>query len=266
MTALPRADRQFMRLIDIYYWRTALMIAANYMTKQYRNSFLGIFWTLMQPMTMVVVYSIIMPMIMRVNHEGYVLYIITSLPLWAYISACITGASITIVLHADTLKRCMISATIFPVADVLRNTYTYLIVFIATYIVALLFFTDFDPVVLLWPFYFIPVLITLMALSIGLAFLAPYLRDLGDLLTMAMTLMIWFTPVLYPITLVPERFRALMEWNPFYILIHPFQMLLFEHTVPSLEATLKLLGFMMLSVVCGYISYRKCRRNFVYYL
>lgn len=258
--------KEFTRLFDPYYWKTAVLIAQNQLAKQYRNSFLGILWTLMQPLTMAGVYSLIMPLIMRFPQEDYLLFICCSLPLWIFISTTLSGASHSILAQGETLKRCMISSTVFPVADVLKAVYTFCISFLTMYTVASVIVWRFDPIVFLIPLYLLPVLVIVMALSVGIAFVAPYLRDVGEMILMSMNILFWLTPVLYPITAVPERFRDLMGWNPFYIMIHPVQTLAFTHSLPTAADTLRLLALMLLAIAAGYAVYRQCRRNYVYYL
>ncbi len=257
---------QFRRLQDQYYWRTALLIAKNQLSKQYRNSFLGILWTLIQPITMIVVYSVVMPLIMRFPQEDYILFIVSSLPLWTFIATSLVGSSGSILTQAETLKRCMLSSTIFPVADVLKHTYTYLVSFTVMYTVVAAFFVGFHPYVLLIPLYLIPVLVIVMSAAIAIAFLAPYVRDIGEAIQVSMNVLVWFTPVLYPITVLPGAMQAIMQWNPFYIMIHPVQMLAYEHALPSMGDTLKLLVLAGFAVAAGYSIYRACRRNYVYYL
>lgn len=258
--------RQFRRLGDWYYWQTAVLIARNLLIKQYRSSFLGVMWTLIQPITMVFIYSTIMPLIMRYRQDEYVVYIIASLPLWTLISSSLVLGAQSIILQAETLKRCIISTTVFPVADVLKNAYVYCISFTTMYIVGCLFFFKFSWIVLLIPLYLIPVLIILMAGAIAVAFLAPFVRDIGEAVYMAMTVFVWFTPVLYPIKALPERFQEWMQWNPFYIMMHPIQALAVEHTLPDPMATIRLFGLMLISIGLGYGIYKACRRNYVYYL
>lgn len=263
---LPSATRQFRRLFDIYYWKTAVLIAENNLGRQYRNSFLGMLWTLVQPVTMVLIYSLIMPLIMRFPQEDYILFIIASLPLWTFISGCLVASGQSILSQAETLKRCMISSTVFPVADVLKNAYTYAISFIAMYIVAALMLWRFDPIVLLLPLYLLPLLAIIMAASIALAFVAPYIRDMGELVTMGLNALFWLTPILYPLSVLPEYAQRIMLFNPLYIMIAPVQDLAFRHQLPSADMTLRLLVLTVLAVVVSYFIYRKCRRNYVYYL
>lgn len=245
-----------------------MLIARNGLARQYRNSFLGLLWTLLQPLTMASVYAFIMPMIMRTSTTNYLLYIFVSLPLWAFFSGTLTNVPASILANAETLKRCMISSTVFPIADVLRYTYTFFTSYIVMYLMALCMVRPFAGswIVLLVPIYFIPVLIIIGSLSVAIAFLAPYLRDLAELILVGMTVLFWLTPVVYPISVLPLHAQALMQWNPFFIMMRPIQMLAYERVLPDADIMLRLLGLTLITVVICSLIFRHCRRNYVYYL
>jgi ABC-type polysaccharide/polyol phosphate export permease len=258
---------QFQVFFDRYYWQTAVLIARNNLARQYRNSFLGILWTLLQPLTIVCVYIVVMPRIMRFPMPDYPLYVIVSMPTWNFFISTFFGASQSIISNGETLKRCMVSSTVFPVADVLRNAYTFFLSFAIMYSVALIAgFASLDPIVLLMPLYFIPVLVTVGAVCIAIGFLAPYVRDIGDLTVMSMNMLFWLTPVAYPLEAMPGVLQSWIRWNPFYIMIHPVQILAYAHTLPGMQDMLPLLGLMCVSIAVGFSIYRLCRRNYVYYL
>lgn len=251
---------------DIYYWRTALFIAKSNLAKQYRNSFLGIIWTLVQPLSMVVVYAIIIPLIAHFSTENYPLYIICTLPLWGLISNSLVSANYTLLAQAETLKRCMISTTVFPIAEMIRLSYTYFISFAVMYVVVMLMGYSVSWHVLLWPLYFIPVMLSITGICIGIAYAAPYVRDIAEAIVVGMNVMIWFSAVVYPITAVPEWVGRIMAWNPLYILLQPLIELVYYQRLPGLFIMVKLFGVMFISLAIGYTLYRVCRRNYVYYL
>lgn len=258
--------RHFGVFFDKYYWQTAVLIARNGLARQYRNSFLGILWTLLQPLTMICVYTVIMPMIMRFPTLNYPLYIAITYPLWTFFNACLVGSTNSILSNGETLKRTMISSTVFPIADVLRNTYTFMISFLTMYTVATLIFSHFNPLVLLLPFAFLPVLMIMGAMAIAIAFIAPYIRDIGEFILVSMNILFWLTPVVYPVTVLPEQAQQWMRFNPFYIMLRPIQLLAYDHTLPSLDDITHLGILTGLSVLFGFEIFRFCRRNYVYYL
>lgn len=260
--------RQFKIFLDRYYWQTALLIARSGLARQYRNSFLGHLWTVVQPLTMVVIYAIVMPMIMRLPpSSNYPLYIVVSVPIWSFFATAWVTASRSLVGNAETLKRCTISPTIFVIADVLQHAYRLGVSLTVIYGVTLLLGTaQLDPALLLVPVYFIPVLVITGAIAIAVAFIAPYLRDIGELTTAAMTVFFWLTPVVYHASVLPPLAQAWLRWNPFFIMLHPIQMLAYEHVIPGRAETGRLGIVTGIAILVGFAIYRACRRNYVYYV
>lgn len=258
--------KMFGVFLDPYYWQTAVLISKNGMARQYRNSFLGMMWTLFQPLTMVFVYTFMMPLIMHARVERYPLYMVVSLSLWGFFSSALHNASHSLLSNGETLKRCIVSSTVFPVADVLRYAYTFFISFASMYLVAALLYGAFTPLVLLVPVFFIPVFFIIAALSIAIAFIAPYVRDVGDFILVCMNMLMWLTPVIYPISALPEMAQAVMQWNPFYIMMRPIQMLAYDNVLPGYDEVARLFSLTIISVLIGFGVYKTCRRNFVYYL
>ena len=251
---------------DRYYWLTTILIARSHLSKQYRNSFLGIIWSLLTPLSMAIVYAIIMPLIMHFRVENYPLYIVCTLPLWGFISTALIGANLSLLNQAETLKRCMISTTVFPIADILRHSYTYFVAFLSMYTVIILMGYPFSWHVLLLPLYFIPVMITVAGAAIGIAYAAPYVRDVGEALAVLMAVLAWFSCVVYPFEAIPPVVQNILVWNPFYMLMQPAIDLIYYERFPDVITMVKLFSVMLLSLGTGYSFYRLCRRNYVYYL
>ena len=105
-----------------------------------------------------------------------------------------------------------------------------------------------------------------MALSVGIAFVAPYIRDVGDALIVALNMVFWVSAVVFPVTVLPDWVQPIIQWNPFYVLMYPVIALVYEHRLPESEMMMRLFFLLALSVAVGYGFYRRCRRNFVYYL
>lgn len=257
---------EWKRLSDRYFWLTTFIIARNSITREYQNSFLGVVWTVILPLIQVVIYALIMPLIMARPVNDYVLYLIASFPLWAFISASLVNASKSIIKQAETIKRCMVSSVVFPIADILQQLHTYFVSFLTMYIFCVIFAVKFDPIVLWLPVVLLPLFVSILAVSIAIAYAAPYVRDVGFLVHMIVTTAFWVTPVIYPLSAVPEQYHWLFWLNPLFVLMHPVQQLLFAHALPTAGDMLALGIVTFLAVSCSYALYRICRRNYVYYL
>jgi len=116
------------------------------------------------------------------------------------------------------------------------------------------------------PLFFIPILMTIGALSIAIAFIAPYVRDIGEFVHVSMNMLFWLTPVLYLSDILPAWAQHVVQWNPFFIMLHPIQMLAYANVMPGAADIMKLFALTLVSITIGFSVYRICRRNYVYYL
>lgn len=252
---------------DKYYLLSIFVIAQNSTSRQYRDSVLGVVWTLIQPTTQILIYSIIMPHIMRFPVQNYTLYLVTSIFTWNFISQSLICSTGSLINNAETIKRCLVSKTVFPLAEVLRLLYNYLVSFASMYCIFLLLgFAQFSWTIFILPIYIAALFMVLASVAIACSFVAPYLRDLTEIITVGTNISFWLTPIVYPLEAVPERFHWLFEFNPFYILIRPIARITYHHQLPSMMENVSLLILMMISAFVSYLIYKACRKNFILYL
>lgn len=249
-----------------YYWRSAVLIASSAVARQYRNSFLGALWLILPSAAMMCIYTLVMPLIMHSDPRTYATYLLATLPLWTFIASSLSTSTYALLSNAETLKRCMISSSVFPVADVLKNAYSYMVGFVGMAIIALVIGLPLSWHVLLLPLYFIPVLLSVMFLSVGISYIVPYVQDIKDAIAIAMNVLVWLSAVIYPITALPEYAQKLMHYNPLYVLLEPSIALVSGQHFPDVFAMLRLWIVMCLSLAFGYTLYRIGGRNYVYYL
>lgn len=254
------------KLFDKYYYLTIYYIARNLVLSKYRDSFLGVIWTLLKPTSQILIFALVMPRIMKFPSEEYVPFLISSMLLWAMISGSLISSSNSLIANAETIKRCLISKTVFPLAYFAECLYNFIIAFIVMYIFSCVFYSSFHIEILLLPLYMIPVLITLASISIALSFITPYVKDLKDLIEVALNFVFWATPVVYPISMFPADKQYIFYFNPLYILIKPISGLIYAGEIPSYLDNCRLLAVMCITTLISYVIYKKLRKNFIFYL
>jgi lipopolysaccharide transport system permease protein len=252
---------------DRYYAQTVFLIARNGLERQYRTSFLGIGWMVVMPAVQVAIFAIIIPVIRSTPHQiDYVLYLVSMFPLWSFIVGALLRSTGTLIVEAETIKRCMVSTTVFPLSAVLQQFYSFLISFVVMVAVWAAVSGSWHVSVLLVPIYLVPVLIAVGAMAVSLAFLTPYVHDIPDCVQLAASVLFWLTPVVYPISSVPARVRGWYSLNPVYLLMRPVSELTYAGTLPRLVDTGACLAVTAIAVAMAVAVYRRCGRNFVYYL
>jgi ABC-2 type transport system permease protein len=233
---------------------------------QYRNSFLGWAWSLLQPITQIAVYTIVFATIMRFPQKDYALFVVSGVLPWNFLGASLLSSCQSLMTNSSAVKHSIISRTIFPVAEVMKNFYTLIFALVIMYLFSLIFFTDFKVTILFLPFVLLPLLLTLLALSIALSFITPYVRDINEFVNVFLTTTFFLTPIIYPISIMPEKVQFLFNFNPMYLLIEPIRIVMYEGKIPSYQHLLTAYAVAFGAIIVSYVIYKKLRKNVIYYL
>jgi lipopolysaccharide transport system permease protein len=222
---------------------------------KYRNSMLGAAWTVINPLAMIVVYTVIFAQVMRARLPGvdstfaYSIYLCSGVLTWG-LFAEITGRAQNIFLeHANLLKKISFPRLCLPVVVVLNAGLNFAIIF-GLFSIFLLVTGNFPG----WPFLaLIPLLTIQIAFSIGLGItlgvLNVFFRDVGQFFGVVLQFWFWLTPIIYSVTILPESMRSIVTFNPMAGLMAAYQTILVNGQWPQWQSLwlVTLVAF----VLCG---------------
>ncbi len=253
--------------LDRNYFKSLLFLSELSLKKQYRGSFLGVLWTLIQPTVQVIVLSIVFSTILRFDMDNYVLLLVSGLLPWIFIVSGVTLGANSLVSHGGLIKGgCMLPKTIFIISDVAVALYTLVVSFSMMYLAVGLITGTFSlTVFLLWPLVVLPIILFTIFAAIAVAYIAPYANDLHHLLTVAFNALFWTIPIVYPASAIPAEYMVYFEYNPFYILIKPMQEFVYYGTFPSVTQMTMAFSIAAIMVVIAVIIQKKLARRVVYY-
>ena len=230
---------------------------------KYRNSLLGAGWTVLNPLAMIVVYTIIFAQVMRAKLPGvdtafaYSIYLCAGVLTWG-LFAEITGRAQNMFLeHANLLKKLSFPRLCLPVIVVSNASLNFAIVF-GLFTAFLLMSGNFPG----WSYLaLLPVLAIQIAFSIGLGIslgvINVFFRDVGQFFGIFLQFWFWLTPVVYPISILPERFQPLMSLNPMARLAGAYQTILVSGQWPNWRALLPVAVLALLLCALGFHLFRK---------
>lgn len=206
---------------------------------KYRNSMLGIAWTVLNPLAMIIVYTVIFAQVMRAKLPGmdntfaYSIYLCAGVLTWG-LFAEITGRSQNVFLeHANLLKKISFPRISLPIIVVGSAGLNFSIIF-ALFTIFLLVSGNFPG----WAYLaLMPVLAIQVAFSIGLGMviglLNVFFRDVGQLFGVVLQFWFWLTPIVYPATILPEKVRPLLRLNPMARITEAYQTILVSGNLPD---------------------------------
>lgn len=211
---------------------------------KYRNSLLGAAWTVINPLAMIIVYTVIFSQLMRAKLPGidstfaYSIYLCAGVLTWGLFAEIVGRAQNTFLEHANLLKKLSFPRLCLPVTVVANALLNFSIVF-GLFSVFLLISGNFPGLVYLA---MIPVLGILVAFAIGLGIslgvLNVFFRDVGQFFGIVIQFWFWLTPIVYPISILSESVRSLMSYNPMASLMAAFQDILVTGQWPVWQSLL----------------------------
>jgi len=235
---------------------------------RYAGSALGIVWTLLYPLLLLLVYLFVFSAILQVKFttEGgsgaFALYLLAGLLPWLGFQEGITKAATSIVDNTGLVKAMRFPAVVLVAGSVLASSVTFLLSL--GVLLGALLVTGRLPWVTL-PF--LPVLVFLqVTLAFGLGLIAASFQTLlrDTLPVLQMVFMVWFylTPILYPLSYVPARFASLFTWNPFTPLITAYRAVLLEGKVPSMLDIWPSCVWMVVFLFLGHLVFSRVEPGF----
>jgi lipopolysaccharide transport system permease protein len=187
---------------------------------RYQNSLLGAAWTILNPLAMIVVYTVIFSQVMKARLPGvestfaYSIYLCAGLLTWGLFAEITSRAQGVFLENANLLKKLNFPRMSLPVTVVTNALLNFAIVF-SLFTIFLLATGNFPG----WAFLaLVPVLALLVVFAIGLGvtlgILNVFFRDVGQFFTIFLQFWFWLTPIVYPATILPERVQGWLGWNP----------------------------------------------------
>ncbi len=201
---------------------------------KYRGSLLGLLWSLMNPLLMSAVYTVAFTYILRIRTEAFVFYLLLGILAWTFFATSASMATGAIVENGGLTKSVFFPRAILPIATVLFNLAQY-VLSIAVFLPAMLIYHHVTPAA---PMLLFPVFLGLQVLfTIGVALMlataTAFFRDVRHLLEIALTVMFWLTPILYEMTLVPERLRLPILLSPISSYVVAYQQMFYYRVWPD---------------------------------
>lgn len=245
-----------------------LSLVRRELAARYRGSTLGVVWTLLTPLVMIAIYTLLFANFFgaRFNPQGstwdYALYLFCGLLPWTAFQEAASGAATNIVRHTNLVKRVVFPLEVLPVAGVLASAANQLYGTLALVAATLVVRRELH-VTLLW----LPLLVALQTVFVlGVAWLVAslgvFLRDTREVVQLVLVAWLYLTPIIYPEGIVPEQYRAIIDYNPWSGLIRSYRRVMLEGAAPDPGGLLYFALFASASFLFGYWWFAKTRRNF----
>lgn len=249
---------------DLYKYRELLKTSVKKEIRgKYKNSFLGVLWSFLNPLLQILVYAIVFPLIMKNNEKNYVVFLCCGLIPWTFFSTAITRAAFTMIENGNIIKKVYFPREILPISICVSEAVNFLISTVI--IIAFVLFNGLGltTYILFYPLIYIVQFLLVLAIGLVVSSITVYIRDLQHLIGVALQLLFYATPIVYnPATINARGFEWVLKINPMTYIIGAYRDIFYNQVMPDITSLLVLGGILVVVCVVGYMIFNKLQKGF----
>ena len=252
-----------------YYAWLALQLATRDIAVRYRGTSLGWLWALFTPLLMLGVYTFAFKYIFKVRWPGvgdspvdFALQLFAGLLIFQAAADCWGRSSRIIAEQPHLVKKVVFPLALLPWAPVLNAVFHAGVSMLLLLVVATLWGITPSLQWVLLPLLLLPLAFLLWAVSLLLATLGVFMRDLTQVVTLVIGLLQFLTPIFYPSASLPPFFQGLLAWNPLTVFVEQVRAIVFSVQGPSLQMWLQSLVVSLVLAALAYAIFRRVRGGF----
>lgn len=242
---------------------------------KYKRSVLGVLWSILYPLLMMIVMALVFSNMFKFNMEGvnYLVYLMSGLIVFNYFSDATNNSLTSITGNASLLNKVYIPKYLFPIAKCLFTGINFIFSLLPLILILLISGNEaagtkcyLNIYYLVLPFIYICMFMFITGISYILSTITVYLRDVIYIWGIGVTILNYFTPIFYSLAILPGWLQIIFRFNPLYQFINASRDIFLFSTMPS---ALNLLGCFvsgLITLLIGLFVFKKNQDKFVYYI
>lgn len=256
-------------ILGLYRHRALIWsFAKRDLLARYKGSAVGLFWSVIHPLIMLVLYTFVFSTILKVRvgvgegTEQFAIYLFCGMLPWNAFAEGLNRSTSVILENSNLIKRAIFPSEILPVYPVIAGIVNELIGLAILLAALLLVGHPITPVMLLLPAIFVLQFVMTTGLAWIIAGATVFIRDLSQMLGVMLTLGVFLTPIFYPPSLVPQNMRVLLAVNPMYALVEAYRSLILKGQLPAWQSVTFLASIGAVVFIGGYRVFTRMQPAF----
>lgn len=216
----------------------------------------------MNPLLLMAVYALVFSVYMRMQMENYVVFLFAGLLPWLWFSSSLGQGVTSIISGGSLVTKVMFPPQVLPAVSVLSNLVNFLLTVPLMLVFNAIYRVPLGLPLLLLPLVVIVQLLFTQGLVLFLSSLNVHFRDLQYLVANVLTFWFFFTPIIYPVSFIPEKYRFLSMMNPVALLSQAYQNIFYSNVFPNLDGLCYVGVFSILLLFFGSMTFERFRESF----
>jgi lipopolysaccharide transport system permease protein len=261
-----------MNIFNIIWQNRELIyqLTCRQISERYKGSFLGISWSFLTPLAMMLVYTFIFSVVIKIKWEGgltgshseFAVTLLTGLVAFNIFSESILSSSDLILNNPNYVKKVVFPLETLPIIMICTNLLNSLISLLILLFGVLIVFGHIPFTIILLPFIYLPLVMMCLGLSWIISSLGIFFLDIKHFLTITVQLLFFLTPVFYPVTAIPEQYRSFLFINPMVFIVTLFRQVILWGEIPKLYDLMIIYSVSITIFFVGITWFTKIKKNF----
>lgn len=229
---------------------------------RYKQSFLGVLWSFLNPLLQLLVYSIVFGALLAGGDDTYYIYVCVGLIPWTFFTTTVTAGTLSVIINDNIVKKVYFPREILPISSVISGAINFLISTIIILAFVLISGIGFTKFILLYPAILLIQCILLLGISFILSAITIYIRDLEHIISVFLMAAFYITPIVYKLDQMPENLRIIMQLNPMTHIINAYRDIFYYQQMPNMKNLVILFVISFVLMIVGYFIFKKLQKGF----
>ena len=214
-------------------WSLLYELVHRDLTVRYKRSFLGFLWTMLHPLLLMLIFVVVFAAIFRARAPHYETYFLSAYVAWNFFAQTTVNAMAGVAWNGPLLKRVRVPPSVFTLSAVLSGLVNLALSLVVLFAIMAVTGAPLRPALLFLPVSLLLLGIFTLGVSLGVGAVSIFFGDVREMVQAGLPALMYLTPIIYPISIVPERFRALIKLNPLVYVIEVVRDPIYYGIVPS---------------------------------
>ncbi|HCB1682054.1 TPA: ABC transporter permease [Citrobacter braakii] len=252
---------------DLVKYKTVLgQLVKQQVTLRYRRTIFGFLWTLLNPLLNMIVIATVFSIVLKFQIRDYSIFLFSAIIPWTMFSNTIAQCSQSLIMNESLIKKIYLPKQLFITANAFSVLIDSFLSTICLFIIALMFGAKLSFALLFLPFSFFILFFFTFGLGLILSICSVFLRDMQYLIGVLLQALYFITPIIYPISAVPEEFRWVFSWNPMFYFVELFRDPIYNNVLPSFDLIKTCIIFSGVAFVMGVYIFKSNEHKIVFRL
>lgn len=233
---------------------------------RYRGSALGYIWSMVNPLLMMSVLVFVFSYAMRIEMEHYAIYILSGIMAWNVFAQSMFNGVRCFADNSSLMKKVKVPAWVFPTAVIGAACVHAGVALVPYFIIATVLGLKWHWTLIQLPFVFLIYFFFIEGLVLTLGSLHVFFRDIGHIIEPALQILFYATPIIYPLQVIPDKYRFVVDFNPMSYFMEAFRAALYSSQWVAWQNWVILSFITLVFFAIGYITFKRSEKKFLYYL